>query len=201
MRSRAFLRFGVVAVLFLAGVRARADQISWSYDFSMSTGTVHNNADTGDRGHVALTPFSGTLTGAVPTSATITAVNLTALSGASAQDPAHFNNAEYTLVMKLTDVSSGLVAAATFEGELNGTISASGTNLTNTFLGQKTYQFDLNHHIYDISIGAFTAPGAPGSGDLGSIAVDVSIHHNPEPSSLILAGLALPALALLRRRR
>ena len=80
-------------------------------------------------------------------------------------------------------------------------ISASGTSLKNQFIGQKDFSFNLNHHIYDISIGGFKAPGAPGSGDLGSIAVHVSVHHNPEPSAFLLAAVGLPAVTLLRRRR
>ncbi len=201
MRSTPVLRIATVALVMLAAPRVRADQISWSYDFSLSTDSVHSNADPSESGRVVFSPLAGTLTGSLPTSATITAVNLEAFSKASAQDPARFSHAEYTLVMRLTDLSSGLSAALTFVGELNGTVSAAGTSLTNQFLGQKQYAFDLNHHVYTISIGDFTAPGAPGSGDLGDIGVNVSVHHNPEPSSLLLAAVGLPAVALLRRRR
>jgi hypothetical protein len=141
------------------------------------------------------------MTGSLPTVATITAVNLQAFSRASAIDPSVFKDAEYSLIMRFTDLSSGLTAAVTFEGVLNGTVSASGASLKNTFIGQTEYSFNLNHHIYDISIGDFKAPGAPGSDNLGSITVDVSIHHNPEPSALVLGALSLPGLAWLRRRR
>jgi hypothetical protein len=131
----------------------------------------------------------------------ITAANLEAFSTASAKTPATFNNVEYTLTMKLTDLSSGLQAAVTFEGMLNGTVSASGSSLTNTFVGQKSFSYNLNHHIYDITVGYFGQPGAPGSTDLGRINVNVTVHHNPEPSSFLLGALGLPALGLFRRRR
>ncbi len=201
MRPPTPRQLAAVALLLLAAPRLRADQISWGYNFDWGTSAVHNNADADDRGRVAFSPLQGTLTGTLPTSATITAVNLEAFSKAAAGDPAHFKNAEYTLVMRLTDASSGLTAAVTFEGVLNGTVSASGTSLRNTFVGQTEYTFNLDHHIYDISVGNFKAPGAPGSGDLGSIAVDVSVHHNPEPSALVLAALGLPALGFFRRGR
>jgi hypothetical protein len=201
MRNLTFFRLFVVSLTCLASSQVRADQISWSYDFSLSTDAIHSTATTDGTGRIVLTPFNGTLTGALPGSATITAVNLEAISSAAANNPAQFNGAEYTLTMKLTDQSSGLTAAVTFEGVLNGTVSASGSSLTNKFIGQTTYAFDLNHHIYNISVGKFTAPGAPGSGDLGGIDVNVSIHHNPEPSSLLLGMIGMPALAFLRRRR
>jgi hypothetical protein len=195
------LRLLALALFTLAAPTARADQISWSYGFAQSTDTVFANASSGDGGRVVMSPLSGSVTSSIPTAATITAVNLQAFSGASAIDPSRFKDAEYTLIMRFTDLSSGLTAAVTFEGILNGTVSASGASLHNTFVGQTQYSFNLNHHIYDISIGDFKAPGGPGSGDLGSITVDVSIHHNPEPSALVLGALGLPGLAWLRRRK
>jgi hypothetical protein len=199
MRSSYTYRLLALALFLLSAPRALADQISWSYDFSMSPSTVQ--ASSGGSGQVDFTTLSGSMTSTLPTAATLTAVNLHAVSAAAAANPARFNDAEYTLTMHFTDLSSGLKATVTFEGVLNGTVSASGTSLKNTFLGQTEYAFDLNHHVYDISIGDFRAPGAHGSDDLGSISVEVSLHHNPEPSSLVLGALALPALAYLRRRR
>jgi hypothetical protein len=205
MRKLTILRLSVVALLLSFAPSARADQISWSYSFTESSTAIQSNgaitASTSPSGEIMITPLQGTLTGTLPTSATITAANLTALSSASVKSPAQFSDAEYTLIMKLTDLSSGLTVAVTFEGVLNGTVSASGTSLSNSFIGPTSFSYNLNHHIYDISIGNFQAPGAPGSGDLGSIAVDVTVHHNPEPSSLILGALGLPAVGLLRRRR
>jgi hypothetical protein len=201
MRSSYTYRLFALALFFLAAPCARADQISWSYDFSTSSSSVQANVATADNAHVEMSTLSGTLTGTLPTSATITAVNLQAISSASTASAAQFKDAEYTLTMQLTDLSSGLKAAVTFEGILNGTVSASGTSLKNEFIGQTEFSFDLNHHVYAISIGDFKAPGAPGSGDLGSISVEISIHHNPEPSSLLLGVLGFPALAYLRRRR
>jgi hypothetical protein len=200
MRTPTILRLSALSLIVLAGGRARADQISWSYGFSQSTTTIASNASSDVTGSVVLTPFTGTLTSSLPSSATITAVNLEALSSASAKNPAQFTNAEYTLIMRFTDLSSGLTAAVTFEGVLNGTVSASGASLNNSFIGQTAFSFDLNHHVYDISIGDFRAPGAPGSGDLGSISVDVELHHNPEPSSLLLGALGMPAFGIFLRR-
>ena len=169
--------------------------------FFVDSSTVQANGSDGAAGSVVLTPFSGTLTGGLPSAATITAVNLEALSSASANNPAQFVGAEYTLTMRLKDLSSGLTAAVTFEGSLNGTISAGSTSLRNTFEGQTEFSFNLNHHIYDISIGKFTAPTATGTDGLGSIGIDVSVRHNPEPSSFILAAFGLSAFGYFRQRR
>jgi hypothetical protein len=197
MRTQTLVVVAAVALIVSAKSQVRADQISWSYGFSLSSTSIKSNESSDS---ISITPLSGTLTGTLPTAATITAVNLQTIANASAKDPAVFSNAEYTLTMRLTDLSSGLTAAVTFEGMLNGTLSASGASLTNEFVGQKTFSFNLNHHIYDISIGSFTAPGSPGSGDLGSIDVNVSIHHNPEPSSFLLGALGLPAFGFMARR-
>jgi hypothetical protein len=60
---------------------------------------------------------------------------------------------------------------------------------------------NLNHHIYDISMGEFTAPEGTGTGELGSIAVDISIRHNPEPSSIVLAAISVSAFGCRRLTR
>jgi hypothetical protein len=201
MRKPTILRLSVVALLLSTASLARGDQISWSYGFAQGTSTIQSNVATSGSGEIVLTPFQGTLTNTLPTSATITAVNLSALSNASSRNPAQFSDAEYTLIMRLTDNSSGLTTVVTFEGVLNGTVSASGSSLENSFVGQTSFSYNLNHHIYDISIGQFKPPGAPGSGDLGSISVDITIHHNPEPTAFLLGSLGVPALGLLLRRR
>jgi hypothetical protein len=197
MNAPTTLRLSAFALLMFAVPSVRADQISWNYDFSSTTSVQ----STGAPGSVVLTPFKGSITGSEPMMTTITAANLQAFSSAAAGNPARFNNAEYTLTMRLTDASSGLAVAVTFEGVLNGTVSAAGSSLTNTFIGQKSFTYNLDHHIYDIAVGFVKDPGAPGSGDLGRINVNVSVHHNPEPSSLLLCALGVPALGLFRRRR
>jgi hypothetical protein len=202
--KKSTLQLVAIALLLSAAARARADQISWSYSFSASSSTIQSNGAADDAGYISVSAVQGTLTGTLPMATSITAANLEAFSTASAKTPATFNNVEYTLTMKLTDLSSGLQAAVTFEGVLNGTVSASGSSLTNKFVGQTSFSYNLNHHIYDISIGNFQQPGAPGSAGatgLGSIDINVTVHHNPEPSSLLLGALGLPALGLFRKRR
>jgi hypothetical protein len=55
-----------------------------------------------------------------------------------------------------------------------------------------------------VTIGPYKGPGGPGQ--LGSIAAYIEmkplgVNNLPEPSSLLLAGLAVPLLALRRRWR
>lgn len=201
MNAPKTLGLAAVALLLLATPSVTADQISWSYGFDSSTTTVQSNGGPADSGYVTLTPFKGSITGNEPMVTTITAANLQAFTTATAGNPARFNNAEYTLTMRLTDLSSGLSVAVSFEGVINGTISSTGASLTNSFIGQTSFSYDLNHHIYDITVGYVKDPSAPGSTDLGSININVSVHHNPEPSSFLLGALGLPALGFFRRRR
>ena len=67
------------------------------------------------------------------------------------------------------------------------------------FAAPRTRVLHLGHDLYRISAGQVTL-GAPG-GPAGGIGVQIQTHHNPEPSGLLLASPALPALALARRRR
>jgi hypothetical protein len=194
------LRLAALAFVLSAAPAARADLIGWSYDWSYSASNIQANGDPGDRGHIHLRPDGPHH---VFGSTDIAAVNLQAFSSAKPSDPAHFNNAPYSLILFIRDDESKLLGAVTFTGELNGTLSKSSASIRNTFTSPLTQTLHLGHHIYEVTIGAFTPPGVPGSKDFGSISAHVTVRHNPEPAALALAAVGLPfaALALRRRRR
>lgn len=196
MRRFSFFALFAAAVL-VSAQQARADQISWSYDFSLSSTVVHSNADPDERGRIVLRTTKGVVTG----DSTITAATLDAFSHAAPGDKAHFIDAEFTLIMHFTDLKSGLSAAVTFIGALEGTISSHSSSIHNDWIGPTEYIIDLGHHLYDIKVGAFAPPGIPGTRSYGSIDVNVKVRDNPEPTGLLLAGFGLPLLGLARRKR
>jgi hypothetical protein len=116
------------------------------------------------------------------------------------------NNARYTFTLTLTDLASGKSAKATFSGILTGTFNNTTASIANAFIGPTEAKFRLGQNQYLVTIGPYLAPGAPTSGKIGSIGAYVemkplSAQNLPEPSTLVLAGLGAPLLALRRWRR
>jgi hypothetical protein len=199
MKRASFLVFAASLILLLAAPTVHADFIHWSYDWQASPGAVHA-ADAED-GSVVFTPVGLTKAGG---STALIAANLKAFSDASVKDPAQFNHAAYSLTLTIFDTQSDQWGRVTFTGFLSGSLTADTSNIHNTFTGDHTQLLHLGHDLYAVTIDSFTPPGPPGTDGLGSIGAHVKVTHNPEPSSLILAGLGLPFVGLLlwqRRRR
>jgi hypothetical protein len=111
--------------------------------------------------------------------------------------------------MTIRDKASGETGALTFTGYFTGELSAHRIELENHFTGPTEQKIDLGHHIYDVTLGAFSPPGPPrtsrgassGAPARGAFSAHVNVYHNPEPSALILAALgALGGAAALRRK-
>jgi hypothetical protein len=128
------------------------------------------------------------------------------LSGTTAETFTHTN---YQLALKIGDLT--LNGTLYFTGELNGTVGPnSSLLLNNTFTGPTTQSLSLGNQVYTVTIGPFAPPAA---GDLHGLSVSspgaiyalatVSIPDVPEPSTLVLSGLALSVFgaAWWRRRR
>jgi hypothetical protein len=191
-----------VLVLLLAGSGARADFISWSYNWSRSPGVIvsDNHPATG---YITLTDES--LKNAVGDSNTV-ATNLRTYSTASSTDPDRFTAKVYTLSLFLLDQDSGRRTTLTFTGQFDGTLTAASANIQNTFLGPTTQTVVLGDHLYTVTLDHYSPPGPTGAVNSGSISAHASItvatvFQQPEPDALLLAGLGAGLLALRRRRR
>jgi hypothetical protein len=100
----------------------------------------------------------------------------------------------------LRDLESGQSGSATFNFQLGGLVGPHAAYLSVVPTGPTTQQLHLGHFFYTITAQPFQAPlhANPYGGWLD---FHVRVRHNPEPSTLLLAGLGLPAFAWARRRR
>jgi hypothetical protein len=197
----------VAAVLFgFAAATARADTI-WSYQVSglgSSSGIprVYSTSSPPEgqiRGGIEL---RGESAASAYGSSDIVLVNLSAFSTASPSQPDVFAGAGYRLTLTLTEATSNKSGTLTSTGFFDGTLSASSSNLSNTFTGATTQTLVLGDNTYEVTIGPFAPPGPPTSGLFGAISAHVRVeNHAPEPSSLVLGGLGLSFLGLASWRK
>jgi hypothetical protein len=128
----------------------------------------------------------------------IWAANIRLVSPGPLNHTDHFTNKAFTLALTLTDTDSKEKATLTFHGLVNGTMSPLHSNLTFTITDphQKAH---LGVHIYDVTLTTFRTFGT----SWGSIYAHVDVHHNPEPGSLVLAGVGAccAGLASWRKRQ
>jgi hypothetical protein len=100
----------------------------------------------------------------------------------------------------IRDDASGQSGSLTFNTTLTGMVSKDGAWLGVVPNGPTTQQLHLGHYFYTVTIDPFQAPADPSSFG-GHVAFDIKVHHNPEPSSLILAGLGLSFAGFVHRRQ
>jgi PEP-CTERM motif len=194
------------AALLLAAPAARADHAPWSYEW---TPTAFEMASTTGAGAVNFTAGSGTADG----NSTVVAMNLEAFSTADPSTPDTFVDASYAISIALTDTMSGESGSLSFAGLFNGSLSTGAVNIDNEFTGEPEQSLVLGGRTYTVTIGPYTAPGVPGTPNLGAISASVAVtgdgpappppNTTPEPSSLVLAALGVSSLGLrwLRGRR
>jgi hypothetical protein len=196
-------RAAALAFILAMAPAARADWIAWTYSWSNTPQAIlADNAAGG--GQITLTD-EPTLPAIGNTD--IVATNIHTLSTASPSAPDTFTNKSYTLTLNLTDTASGQSGAVAFTGVFNGTLTASSSNITNTFTSPTTATLDLGSNQYTIILTAYTPPGPTGSVNAGAIGAQATvtvapIHvvlQTPEPATLLLAAFAVP-FAVLRAR-
>lgn len=198
-----------VAGTLLAGSAAQATSISW--DYSADTTTIFSGPS--QTSSITFAGQSGTITAEGGSSGAII-YNLTSASTATTSAADSFSNVPFTLSLHVTDKTSGVSGTFTFNGSFNATnVTASSLLPGPVTVGASDPQFvQLGALFYTATVLPVVPPGQPG-GAPGAIAVVVSVSPNqpggtgqpppqaPEPTSLVLAGLAVPALLMARRRR
>jgi hypothetical protein len=214
-----FGRLLTLTSLFFVATAARADTIQWSYAWTRSPLSVPSDAN--GTGGISLTLGQGLpMTG----SSDITAVNLSTFSSAPVGTTDHFTNSPFTLGLTVKDTASGKSATTSFMGVFNGSLTPNSSSITATY-DHTVHQLTLGSNLYSIQLTSYVAPGIPDSTAVGSIGAHVSVtlatvdggNHGggntsggggsvgvsdaPEPTSLLLAGLASPALCLACWRR
>ena len=177
-----------LAVCLLAGAQARAEFVSWDYNWTPSASEIP--ADNSSLGKITLTNEPG---GQAVGDSYIVATNIKTASTADPSNPATFTDKAYALTLAITDDASGKSGAMTFSGVFSGTLSNKSAILMNTFTGPQTQSVQIGNHLYTVQIGPFAPPGPPPSHISGSISAlaNVTVKDVPEPSTLVLSGLCL----------
>jgi hypothetical protein len=193
-------RVGIaLALLLLAGSSARADLI-WGYNWEPSAPKIA--ADGGGTGFLTLTDqpsksASGT--------SDIIVTNIRAFSTAPTATPDKFTHANVSFTMLLNDQASNQTGSLTFSGFFSGTLTGNNANVKLTFTSPTTQALTLGGNTYSVKLGTFSPPGPPGDANAGGlnarVTVTPGVNNAPEPSTLMLAGLALPCLGLARWRK
>lgn len=174
--------------------------ISWGYKFE-SSGHRLNFITTGNAFGIIGLPGNGGNNG-MHTAATETvdiSTKIWSFSTATAAHPQSVSDLPFAINLKLTDKSSGLSEYVSFGGALNGNLWNNGSTLSPTFFGPLSKSVDINHHLFTVTFESFTPPA--GLGHPGQFVFDVNVQHNPEPSTLVLAGIGAPLFGLYLRRR
>jgi hypothetical protein len=199
-------------VVVLNPRHVEAELIPWSYQWSAQP-TVIDADPLGPHhtpaGGITLTPGAITITGAHPGvavgNADIVAVNLTAFtfSPSPAGNPYSFTNSPYRLGITLTDVGSNRSGTLHFAGIFDGSLTDTKVDLHTHFTSATRQWLTLGQNRYTVSLTSYTPPDPPAEGGSGSINAFVSVQpvSAPEPSSLILAGISLAAVAFSGFRR
>lgn len=178
-------------LILLHSTSARADFLNWTYSTTPSVPGVSSG------GTVALTDFTNQAGGtSIPVIAYVTS--------SSSTSPQTFNpaNSTYTLHLSITDNTTHDTGSLTFTGSVGGTLTATTSTLTNTFVPSPN-TLTLDGHIYTVTIPsvALAPPTSPQQNIVASVSIsNVTVKGVPEPSGLLLAGLGIPFLFVRLRR-
>lgn len=212
-------RLAVVMLVLLIGAdRAAAEFVNFSYSWSSSGIVLGTNATTGgpglSTGSVTFALYPDDSSGAELNGAAspIPGALVSTSSSALVESPDSYNS-PFSLTLNLKDTLSGDTSPLTFSGSISGTISAFSSALQLAFDHPLTQQVTLGGHLYSVKIDPSSiAIPAPGTAVLLSADISVSglrlddpvletpVSQVPEPSTLVLTGLALPLTAMAWKR-
>jgi PEP-CTERM motif len=209
-----------LAVAAVGHSAARAELIDFSYQWAANPTTVSSGT-----GLVSITPqpkgtsqFDTVAGGA----AFIPSVSITTTSSALDSAPDVYPGAgggKFGLALTLTDAASGHTGTLTFSGSVSGQLSSQTINtLTATFDTPLTQTLTLGSHVYSVAVDSFASLPKPGATANVFLSAGVSVtgsngtpppppppppptENTPEPSSLVLGGVALVGFAARRWTR
>jgi len=213
MSHRPFRLSAIAATLWLfAATVARADYLDWSYTWDRSAFAIPANG--GAQAGVLSLELPTLPAGGGPGASPVAPVVL--LAGATADgtpdSPADlFQNASYSVTLTVTDDQTQDSHDFTFDGLLTGLMTKGLVQIANHFVGggQQSATISGRQHTVTVSL---SAPAATAADFAGAIRADCGVTglpiggppptaDTPEPASLVLAALSLPAVGLTAGRR
>lgn len=211
--------FLIAVVAALGQSSARADLIDFSYQWAVTPTTVASGT-----GLVSITPEpkgTGQFDTVAGTAAFIPSVAITTTSSATDAAPDLYpgsGTGKFSLALSLTDTASGQTGILTFNGLISGKLSSQTINtLTATFDTPLSQSLTLGSHQYSVAVDSFANLPKPGATANVFLSAGVSVTggngpppppppppptaDTPEPSSLVLGGVALAGFAARRWTR
>jgi hypothetical protein len=218
---KTLVSLGAAAALLMTGSAVRADIINFGYSASSavnpvdSSSSIYNSNNAIKTSSITFTPANGAASydGTVPTQFIVynMKTSSTAMAGPGTYDS--FSAVPFNLGVTVTDLTSSSQGTFNFNGTYTADHVSSSTSHVDpasqgiSWSGPLSVTQTVGNNTYTMSLVSWTAPGAPGNP--GAILAEVTAVSGPggvgagapEPASIVLAGLALPALLAARRRR
>ncbi len=198
MKRSTFVRVAAASLALLlttAAAPLRADPIVWSEVSFATPATVYADHTTTSGIKLDGNDLKQTLAGSNP----VLLASLSTFSPGAAS--ATFTDRPFSLILRIKDQATGVVGAVTFTGYFEGTVSNGKADLKIKWTSPLSETLHLGHDLYDVTITPKTDVNLPKNGLNGSIDAYVKVSHNPEPSSFLLAALALPVVGWAARRK
>lgn len=192
---------------------ARAETVDFSYSFSISPTQTFASGT----GSVTFSLFGGgAITANVGDTTALQAASIFTTS--SATDTPDVFSSPYVITMSIKDNTSGQSRDFSFDGMLDGSLTATGSKVSAIFTGPLTVTQTLGSYLYSVSVEPETAnlpmPGSLADALLNAnvkimgipvVVVDppgpgTTVSETPEPTGLVLGLLGGPILYLARRR-
>jgi hypothetical protein len=108
------------------------------------------------------------------------------------------------MALLLTDSAAQQSGTLNFSGTISGSLTASSSSLNVTFTQPFTQSINLGQHVWTVSIRptmlGLPIPGSPAA-QISALVSVAGVTETPEPSTLVLGGIACAGLVLAARRR
>lgn len=197
MKKALLVCAAVLGGLLAAGVPARADLLLWTEHWTVAPHNLKASGPGKGGVTIATDPVSAPH---LPGTLTVPVASLSSFSNDQSSTPQTFNDVPVTLTLKIHDLTDKKTGTLTFTGELNGTLNAKTSDLTLTW-DAPSQNLHLGHYWYDVTLHSLNPGGVQPTGSVEKMYATINVHHNPEPSSLILAALGAPLFLLPGYRR